>query len=58
MKTTEVCKKHGHSFVESSLGRGTVLTSRLQESRQTVLIFCQKCGEVRKVSEGPHEEPK
>jgi hypothetical protein len=39
---TEVCKKDGHSFVESSLGRGP-------KPMRVVHMFCQRCGEVRTI---------
>jgi len=43
-KITNVCEKHGHSFVESSLGKGP-------EPSQTVTLFCQKCGELKTIKQ-------
>jgi hypothetical protein len=40
------CSRDGHSFVESSLGRGTGVSHR-------VYLFCQKCGELRALDELP-----
>lgn len=41
-KITRVCEKDGHSFVESSLGKGP-------EPSKVVYIFCQSCGEVKPI---------
>ena len=42
MSIKATCVKHGHNFMESSVGKGP-------KPAQKVVVFCSRCGETKAI---------